>query len=464
MAFDPNTMLDPNAGLSGLPGNAPPIDMNEMMAQIRANAPQTSVVPQAQPLPIMPQQALPVVPQQIQQQSTDPNGIIGQILGQVAQNRQDQGNQNGLIQSILSNRFQPSDGDTGQSIIRTAQSFGDPSQFSAVTPDQVAASRVQNQLAPYTAALGLQNAAQTAQNAPAMAQADLAYKQAQTRLANSQSGGLFGNLSGNGAGAATADGPHGDQFLSTLEPQTAGIVKALATGRMQFPSGMALKTPQWQQMMLAVSQYDPQFDAVNYNARAGIRKDFTSGKDAQTINALNTGIGHLDQLSSAIPALNNGSIPALNSIENFISTQTGGTGPSNFQAIKNSVAPELVRIWRGSGGSEGDIQGRLADLDAAKSPDQLNGVIKELADLMKSKIDALGDQYQRGMGTAAQDTNFYSPKSQQIFQKLGIDVSNGQSSAQQPQTQSSGITEGQTGTLPSGQKVIVKNGQIVPVQ
>src|SRR5665213_3292606 len=457
MAFDPSQMLDPNAGVSGLPGNPPLIDMNAMMAQIRANAPQTNVVPQVQPMPQMPQQSLPapVAPiQQMapQQPSGDPNGIIGQILGQVAQNRQDQGNQNGLIQSILSNRFQPTDGDTGQSIIRTAQSFGDPTQFSAVTPDQVAASRVQTQLAPYTAALGLQTAAETAQNAPAMAQADLAYKQAQTRLANSQAGGLFGNLSGSGGAGATADGPHGDQFLSTLEPQTAGIVKALATGRMQFPSGMALKTPQWQQMMLAVSQYDPQFDAVNYNARAGIRKDFTSGKDAQTINALNTGIGHLDQLSNAIPALNNGQIPALNAIENFVSTQTGGTGPSNFQAIKNSVAPELVRIWRGSGGSEGDIQGRLADLDAAKSPDQLNGVIKELADLMKSKIDALGDQYQRGMGTAAQDTNFYSPKSQQIFQKLGIDVGGNSQSSQPSQTQSSGLPEGQTGTLPNGQR------------
>ena len=90
----------------------------------------------------------------------------------------------------------------------------------------------------------------------------------------------------------------GEDYLKTLPKPQADQVKALAEGRMQIPGGFALKTPYWQQMMTHVSQYDPNFDTVNYNARAATRKDFTSGKSAQNITSFNTAIGHLDHLLS----------------------------------------------------------------------------------------------------------------------------------------------------------------------
>jgi len=59
---------------------------------------------------------------------------------------------------------------------------------------------------------------------------------------------------------------------------------------MAFPSGFALKSPYWQNMISLVSQYDPNFDAVNFNARPrpGKRSPRARG---QSLNALNTVMG-----------------------------------------------------------------------------------------------------------------------------------------------------------------------------
>lgn len=374
-----------------------------------------------------------------QSASSMPQGnLLGQILSEYQNKQQAQNNGGGLIQQILSNRFQPTLGDTSRSITQTAQSYGAPDLFRPVTPEQTAQTRAMQELAPYTTGLNLQEQAAKAQYAAPLAQAELqksqlanqyagpnadaelALKKAQAAFYQAQSGSQFG--AGNGS---QQSGLNGDALLQALPPQIATQVKALAEGRMQFPGGFALKTPYWQQMLSAVSAYDPEFDAINYNSRNKTRADFTSGKSSQQINALNTVIGHLGQLQNAIGGLKNTASPLINSPKNWVNTNVmGDTGQSNFDAIKNSVAAELVRVWRGTGGAEADIQGRLSDLSDSKSPDQLNGVIKEIGDLLRSKIDASTDQYRQGMGVAGRDANFINPKAQQTLRSLGVDLGN----------------------------------------
>jgi hypothetical protein len=152
-------------------------------------------------------------------------------------------------------------------------------------------------------------------------------------------------------------------------------------------------------MLGNVAKYDPSFDAVNYNARSKTRADFTSGKAAQQVNAINTVIGHLSGLSDAAEALNNSDIPAFNSIANSISKATGSPKVTNFDTIKKAVSDEVTRVWRQSGGSEADIQAAQKNLDASGSPAQLRGAIATYADLLESKLGSLNEQYRQGMGT-----------------------------------------------------------------
>ena len=225
-------------------------------------------------------------------------------------------------------------------------------------------------------------------------------------------------FNGMGGSPTSPQGASGDEMLSKLPPQIGAQVKALAEGRMQFPGGFALKSPYWQQMINLVAQYDPSFDAVNYNARAKTRNDFTSGKSAQSINALNTVIGHLDALSNAADSLNNTSIPAYNSVANFLSSNSGDPRVKQFNTVKKAVVDELTRAYRGAGGSEGDIKSWAENIDAANSPAQLHGVIKQMGDLLESKVTALGDQYNQGMGTTSNPISLVSPKAREVLTRL----------------------------------------------
>jgi hypothetical protein len=234
--------------------------------------------------------------------------------------------------------------------------------------------------------------------------------------------GINPNTRGGAAGAAGSaqQGGTGDAFLQTMSKPMADQVKALAEGRMAFPAGFALKSPYWQAMISAVSQYDPSFDAINYNARVKTRSDFTAGKSAQTLNALNTVSGHLDDLSKAADALNNfgGVGTLLNAPVNAMQSATGDPRLKNFNIARKVVADEMTRAYRAAGGSEKDIQEWMSLLNANGSPEQMNANIAQVSKLLESKISAMGSQYEQGMGTSSQPIQLITPKARAVFDKL----------------------------------------------
>jgi len=241
----------------------------------------------------------------------------------------------------------------------------------------------------------------------------------QQMLAMQMPGGVAGIGGVPTSGSAQA---HGDDFLQVLPATEAAQVKALAEGRMQFPSGFALKSPYWQGMLSAVSQYDPNFDAVNYNARNKTYSDFTSGKSAQNITALNTAMGHLGTLNDAFGSLNNTSIPIANQIKNYIGTQAGDpntqAATSAVSTDANAVANEMAKVFRSSGMSQADIEEWRKQINANSTPEQAKSVIKSAVQLMNSRIDALGEQYNKGMGTSKNGVELLSPEAQLSYAKL----------------------------------------------
>lgn len=220
-------------------------------------------------------------------------------------------------------------------------------------------------------------------------------------------------------GKAVADVPVGqknEEFLATLPDATRLVVKGLAEGRMAFPSGFALRSPYWQGLLQAVAKYDPSFDAVNYNARAKTRADFTSGASSKQINAINTVIGHLDSLSTATDALGNSDYPLFNKVANALSRATGSPKVTNFNTVKKAVSDEVTRVWRQAGGSAEDIKAAQDNLDAAGSPAQLHQAIATYGDLLESKLTAFQSQFQQGMGTS--DVQMVTPAARATLNKL----------------------------------------------
>ncbi len=243
------------------------------------------------------------------------------------------------------------------------------------------------------------------------------------RILKAQKGGGGGVAAGGIVSAPGAvnlpDVPAGEKneaYLKTLDGPTQALVKALVEGRKSFPSGSALRAPYWQQILAASEKYDPTLDETNYASRSATRKDFTSGKTADQIRSVNTAIGHLSQLSDAADALHNRDMQTYNSIVNGLMTEFGWTGATDYNTILNRVAPEITRVWRGTGGNESDIQRDIDTMKSSRAGSQIHGAIAELGGMLESQLESTRERYRQGMGTA--DIEVLRPDSRETLTKL----------------------------------------------
>jgi hypothetical protein len=234
----------------------------------------------------------------------------------------------------------------------------------------------------------------------------------------------------------------GDDYLATLPAPLAGQVKALAEGRRAFPTGSALRSPQVQELVAAATQYDPTLDAANAATRVATRKDFTSGKAAQNITAMNTALGHLGSLSNAAAKLENRSFPLWNTVANMAEQATGDPRVKNFTLARNAVSNELMKVFRGTGGSVSEIEEWQNNIDSSDSPEQLHATITQATDLLRSRLEAMNDQYGRGMGKSGDPIQLLSPHAQQIYNKITTSPGLGIGDDKTPPAYSAGATGG----------------------
>jgi hypothetical protein len=211
---------------------------------------------------------------------------------------------------------------------------------------------------------------------------------------------------------------HGEDFLKTLEPQVAAQVKAIAEGRQAVPSGFALKSPYWQNLMTMVSQYDPNYS----QARAAVQKDFTSGPTAKNITSANTVIAHIGTLNDMIDALDNKDLRVVNMAINRLKTETGNPNVNNFDTAKQAVGNELMRVFRQVNASESETRDWEKHFQSSSSPAQLRGAVKVGVELLKGRLDAIDDQWNRAMNTDKGFPNLVSPKSQAVLKRIGLSV------------------------------------------
>jgi hypothetical protein len=202
-----------------------------------------------------------------------------------------------------------------------------------------------------------------------------------------------------GIQGAMQSGLHGEEFLQSLPSGVASLVKAIAEGKQPPAQGAALRSPQVQQLIMLAAQYDPSFDATAWGARASMAKDWgDQGAIGKSNLAINTVIGHLGDLKKSADAMNNTSITPLNAVVNKAESLMGDPRYKTFEANAGAVAKELERAYRGTGGSQSDIDAMKSELSSSGSPQQLTGVIQKYVELLQSKIEANADAYKKTMG------------------------------------------------------------------
>ncbi len=246
------------------------------------------------------------------------------------------------------------------------------------------------------------------------------------KAATLQAQNPLATLLNNGSGQGNQQGPSlasltGDDLLKALPPSIASQVKGYAEGKLPF-SPYTLRSPAGQQIMQLVSQYDPTFDAANYQARAATRKSFTAGPDAGNITALNTALSHASSLQDAYDKLGNTDYGWLNTAKNAVQSASGDTDKqaaiSKVQSTAHALSEELAKVFRSTGMAESDVKAWEKQIDTSATPAQSKAVLDSAVELMNGRLSALGEKYNQGMGTTKQPLELLSPEAQKAYQKI----------------------------------------------
>ena len=218
----------------------------------------------------------------------------------------------------------------------------------------------------------------------------------------------------------------GDAVLKGLTPQQQTLVKGVANYSIDPNSLVSQRGRGKADLLGLVKQYDPNYDETQYGVKSDLRKSFTSGADAQNVQALNTVAHHLNLLDQANDALNNGNLQVLNQIANAYKVKAGGdSAPVVFGAIKNAVSGELGNVFKKSGATDPEIASIGSTISDSFSKGITKNVIGADVGLVQGRLKALQFKYENGMGKPA-DFKIISPEAEQTFNRLGGVQSGGQ--------------------------------------
>lgn len=227
------------------------------------------------------------------------------------------------------------------------------------------------------------------------------------------------------ANANTPDGGlTGEDFLKSMnDPGRADLIKGMVEGRMAPAQMGRYGTQAVQSLLKDAARYEPGFDMTKWGARANTAKDFASGQAAKNVTALNTVIGHMGDLAEKADALQNFSgLPLVNKtaneIKNWMAVNSGKPEVKNFNLARNAVADEMAKVFRGSGLSDAETRQWKENISAAGSPEELRGAISTAIGLMESRLNAMGEQRNKGMSTQTEPTALLTDKSRETLEKV----------------------------------------------
>lgn len=207
--------------------------------------------------------------------------------------------------------------------------------------------------------------------------------------------------------------------------EASAAEKAIGDYKMPPPSPRSLATPGGKAMMDRILAYNPDFDATQFPNRNKTRQAFTTGTQGQQVNAMNTAIGHLDQLGTAIAGLDNSDVQVVNTAKNWIATQLGGAATTNFDTLKVALSGELASVLKKSGATDAEIKSVESTIASKNSPKQLAGYVQTQIPILGSKLNALNYQYHQAMGEK-DPFQALSPEAKGVLTKNGFDPDNPQ--------------------------------------
>jgi len=220
----------------------------------------------------------------------------------------------------------------------------------------------------------------------------------------------------------TRDQLTGDQFLNTLPSNVQPLIKKYANGELSLTPQMT-RTPAGASLLQAVTQYDPSFDATNFQKRQQTANAFAKGPQGNAVRGANQALYHMGRLYQNIENLDNfnGIATPLNAPVNLVEKTFGDPRQGQFEQSVHAVGSELRRVFAGAGGgSLKELQDWENTLPLNASKEQQKAYLMNGVELLHGGLDALNQQYQQGMGLNKNVNDLLAPSSRAIYEKLQL--------------------------------------------
>jgi len=163
-------------------------------------------------------------------------------------------------------------------------------------------------------------------------------------------------------------------------------------------------------IMNAVMKLNPEYNARDYGLQTTAEKSFGTGKQGDKTRSLNVAVSHLATLDTAAAALNSGDIRVFNQFKQAWQRETGKAAPTNFNAVKELVADEIVAAVVPGVGALADRKALKDTIMAKSSPAQLQGVIKQYKELLGGQLGGLEQQYSAATGKTNFQQRYLTPQ------------------------------------------------------
>lgn len=206
-----------------------------------------------------------------------------------------------------------------------------------------------------------------------------------------------------GEGALEPDpNAHGEDILKHLPADEQETAKAVAEYN-AAPLTLSQRSQRNYRIMAAARRYrrdvyGDELDANMYQTRASLQKDYRRGSPASPggqINAANAVVEHAAKLIDQAGALSNAGIKGERELSKIIKEQGNNPGLQEFLSTRDTISGELRRFYSGGQGSLTELNELQSRLGAARSIDELKGVVKNsILPNMEAKLNQLGYQWE----------------------------------------------------------------------
>jgi hypothetical protein len=163
---------------------------------------------------------------------------------------------------------------------------------------------------------------------------------------------------------------------------------------------------------------NPNYDGTQFAERNKVQQDFSAaGASGKAITSADTALAHLDTVSKAGAALNNGDVQQLNRLANTVGVQVGSTPKQTYDTIISMVAPEISKAVIGAAGGEGERQDMKGNFSSNLSPQQREQAIGAAAGLLAARVKKQAHAYETSMGAPLDIEKRLSPESVAVMKR-----------------------------------------------